>query len=270
MRLAIAGVTGAMGRRLVSAALERPEVDVVGGTVRAGSDAVGADLGTLAERAPIGIAASDDLEAATAGADGVLDFTAPAYSVAIARHCAARGLVHVNGTTGFSEAEDAAIAEAAATGRAAMVKSANMAFGVNLLAILVEEAARALPAEDFDLEIVEMHHRKKVDAPSGTALLLGRAAAAGRDVALADAAVYAREGHTGPRPTGAIGFATLRGGTVVGEHSVVLAGEGERVVLGHISEDRAIFARGAVKAALWAEGRPPGLYGMRDVLGLSG
>jgi 4-hydroxy-tetrahydrodipicolinate reductase len=144
-----------------------------------------------------------------------------------------------------------------------------MSLGVNLLAILVEQAASALGPEDFDIEVLEMHHRHKVDAPSGTALLLGRAAAEGRKVGLAETSVRVRDGHTGPRREGTIGFATLRGGSVVGDHSVILAGPGERIALSHHAEDRGIFARGAVRAALWAHGRKPGLYSMRDVLGLS-
>ena len=201
-----------------------------------------------------------------AAADGVLDFTTPAASVTFAGYAAQARIVHVVGTTGCSAEDDARIAAAAR--HATIVKSGNMSLGVNLLAVLVEQAARALDAEDFDIEVLEMHHRHKVDAPSGTALLLGEAAAEGRGVDLAGNSVRVRDGHTGVRPAGAIGFATLRGGSVVGEHSVILAGPGERVTLTHQSGDRAIFARGAVKAALWARGRKPGLYSMRDVLGL--
>ncbi len=270
MRLAVAGAAGAMGRRLAQAAIEAEGVTLVGGTVRPGSPAAGVDLGILAGGRTVGVEATADEDAALRDADGILDFTVPALSVSLARRAAEAGLVHVNGTTGFSEADDAAIAEAARSGTARMVKSANMSLGVNLLAKLIEEATSALGPDAFDVEVVEMHHRRKVDAPSGTALLLGRAAAAGRGVDLSDVAVYAREGHTGPRPEGTIGFATLRGGTVTGEHEVILAGSGERVVLGHISENPSIFARGAVRAALWAKDQPPGLYSMQDVLGLAG
>ncbi|RWE05138.1 MAG: 4-hydroxy-tetrahydrodipicolinate reductase, partial [Mesorhizobium sp.] len=175
--------------------------------------------------------------------------------------------VHIIGTTGCSADDDAKIAAAAR--HATIVKSGNMSLGVNLLAVLVEQAARALEPQDFDIEILEMHHKHKVDAPSGTALLLGEAAAKGREIALEDNSVRVRDGHTGVRKPGTIGFATLRGGSVVGEHSVIIAGTGERITLSHQAEDRAIFARGAVKAALWARGRKPGLYSMRDVLGLS-
>ena len=191
----------------------------------------------------------------------------PASTVGFAAYAAQAHVVHVIGTTGCS-AEDEAKIEAAAR-HTPIVKSGNMSLGVNLLAVMVRQAARALDAADFDVEIVEMHHRHKVDAPSGTALLLGKAAAQGRGVGLADHSVRVRDGHTGPRPDGAIGFATLRGGSVVGDHSVILAGQGERIVLSHHAEDRAIFARGAVKAALWAHGRKSGLYSMLDVLGLA-
>ena len=174
--------------------------------------------------------------------------------------------MHVIGTTGFT-AEDGAKIEAAAR-HAPIVKSGNMSLGVNLLAALVEEAARAL-GEDFDIEIMEMHHKHKVDAPSGTALLLGQAAAEGRKIALRENSIRSRDGHTGERPSGAIGFAALRGGSVVGDHTVIFAGAGERLELTHRAQDRQIFARGAIAAALWAQGREPGLFSMRDVLGLS-
>ena len=174
--------------------------------------------------------------------------------------------MHVIGTTGFSLDEVAKLTAAAR--HATIVKSGNMSLGINLLAALARRAARAL-GESFDVEIVEMHHRMKVDSPSGTALLLGEAVAEGRGIELAAHAVRGRDGLTGVRATGAIGFAALRGGTVVGEHSVVLAGESERIELTHKAEDRAIFGRGALRAALWGRGRKPGLFSMADVLGLS-
>src|SRR5690606_7952711 len=189
----------------------------------------------------------------------------PSASVEFAALAAQARIVHVIGTTGF---EDGQIEKLDAAARhAVIIRSGNMSLGINLLAALVKKAAAALP--DFDLEILEMHHRDKVDAPSGTALLLGEAAASGRKVDLADKAVKVREGHTGARATGAIGFATLRGGSVVGEHAVILAGPGERIELGHKAEDRAIFANGAVRAALWGKDRPPGHYSMADVLGIA-
>ncbi|GGE08788.1 4-hydroxy-tetrahydrodipicolinate reductase [Aureimonas endophytica] len=266
MRLTVVGANGRMGRTLVRLIAEHPDLALHAALAREGSPALGQDAGMLAGTGPLGALLTADAETALAGADGVIDFSTPATSRRLAELAAARGLVHVIGTTGFSAADEAAIGKAAAGAR--IVKSGNMSLGVNLLATLVETAARALPPGAFDIEIVEMHHRHKVDAPSGTALLLGRAAAAGREVELEAASVRVRDGHTGPRPEGAIGFATLRGGSVVGDHQVMLAGEGERIELGHRAEDRSVFARGALTAALWAGGKAPGLYSMRDVLGL--
>ena len=262
VRIGIFGAAGRMGRTLIAAVCAHPDAELVAAVERSGAG--GGDAGALAGLPPVGVAVGDDI-AAFAGCDAVLDFTVPAASAALSTSLAAMGVAHVVGTTGFSAAQEAEVAVAAE--RIAVVKSGNMSLGVNLLAALVRRAAKALPGAD--VEIVEMHHRRKVDAPSGTALLLGRAAAEGRGIGLAEAAVFAREGHTGPRPGGAIGFATLRGGTVVGDHQVVLALDGERVTLGHVAEDRAIFAGGAVAAALWVRNRPPGLYGMADVLGLA-
>ena len=210
---------------------------------------------------------SDDATALLDQTDAIIDFTAPAASVALARQAAAKGLIHIIGTTGCTEDDDAAIADAGAAG-ARIVKSGNFSPGMVALTVLVEKAARALA--DYDVEVLEMHHNRKVDAPSGTALMLGEAAARGRNISLKDNSVRVRDGHTGPREAGTIGFATLRGGSVVGEHSVILAGEGERIELSHAAGDRTIFARGAIKAALWAKEKPAGLYSMRDVLGLSG
>ena len=265
MRLVICGASGRMGRSLVAAVAATPGAVVAGALVRPGSPFLGRDAGELAGIGPIGVALSDDPLAALVNADGVIDFTTPAASVEVAGLAAQARVVHVIGTTGLS-AEDEAAIEAAAR-HATIVKSGNMSLGVNLLAALVRKAAAALD-ENFDIEILEMHHRHKVEAPSGTALLLGNAAAEGRGIPLAEHSVRVRDGHTGPRPAGAIGFATLRGGSVVGEHTVMLAGEGERIELTHRAESRSIFARGAVKAALWARGRKPGLFSMVDVLGL--
>ncbi|WP_203566132.1 4-hydroxy-tetrahydrodipicolinate reductase [Aurantimonas aggregata] len=267
MRLVVLGAAGRMGRTLVELIAATPGARLSGALDRPDSPAIGSDAGTLAGLAPLGVIVTSDVDAALDGADGIIDFTAPSASVAFAAIAAERRLVHVIGTTGLGPDDAAAIAEAAT--RARIVKSGNMSLGVNLLAGLVEKAARALGPDAFDIEILEMHHRHKVDAPSGTALLLGEAAANGRAIDLAEASVRVRDGQTGPRAEGTIGFATLRGGSVVGEHSVILAGEGERLVLSHIATDRAIFARGAVRAALWANGQAPGLYGMRDVLGLT-
>ena len=210
---------------------------------------------------------SDDPLPALLDADGVIDFSAPAATVGMAALAAQARVAHVIGTTGLSA--DDLTSLAAAARHAPIVRSGNMSLGVNLLARLVRDAARAL-GQEFDIEIVEMHHRMKVDAPSGTALLLGEAAAEGRGISLREHSERGRDGMTGARKAGAIGFASLRGGTVIGDHSVIFAGDGERIVLSHHAEDRALFARGALKAALWARGRKPGLYSMADVLGLAG
>ncbi|RWK41827.1 4-hydroxy-tetrahydrodipicolinate reductase [Mesorhizobium sp.] len=267
MGLVVVGAAGRMGQALIRAIHTIPGARVAGAIERAGSPHLGKDAGELAGIGTIGVVIGDDPLPAFARADGVLDFTSPAATVEFAGYAAQARIAHVIGTTGCSADDNAKIAAAAR--HATIVKSGNMSLGVNLLAVLVEQAARALDADDFDIEILEMHHRHKVDAPSGTALLLGEAAAAGRGIDLDGNSVRSRDGHTGVRKTGAIGFATLRGGSVVGDHSVVLAGTGERITLAHHAEDRAIFARGAVRAALWARGRKPGLYSMRDVLGLA-
>ncbi len=265
MRLAVTGAGGRMGAALIRAIAERDNVVLAAAFEREGADAIGADSGERAGLGRNGVSITDDLDEAIATSDGLLDFTAPDATTGFAGALAEAGRVHIIGTTGFEPHHEDALKAAAE--RAVIVKSGNMSLGVNLLAELVRQAAQALP-ESFDIEILEMHHRHKVDAPSGTALLLGEAAAEGRGIALADHAVRSRDGQTGPRPDGAIGFATLRGGSVVGDHSVIMAGAGERITLSHHAEDRAIFARGAVAAALWANGRPPGLYSMIDVLGL--
>lgn len=266
MGLIVTGVAGRMGRTLVRVVAETPGLAVVGGLERTGSPDLGCDVGELAGLAPLGVKASDDPLPLFAKADGVLDFTSPAATLAFAELAAQARIVHVVGTTGFSAADEAALAAAAR--HAVIVKSGNMSLGVNLILGLVAKAAAAL-GPDFDAEIVEMHHRHKVDAPSGTALMLGEAVAKARGVELAANSVRSRDGHTGPRRRGDIGFAALRGGSVVGDHSVILAGEGEVVEIGHRAFDRAIFARGAVRAALWGRGKKPGIYSMADVLGLT-
>ncbi|MEW9806732.1 4-hydroxy-tetrahydrodipicolinate reductase [Mesorhizobium marinum] len=266
MGLVVVGAAGRMGQALIRAIAATPGARLAAAIERKGASEIGRDAGELAGLGPIGVTIADDPLPAFAKADGVLDFTAPAATVEFAGYAAQARIVHVIGTTGLGPEHEAGIAAAAR--HATIVKSGNMSLGVNLLAVLVEQAAKALGPEDFDIEILEMHHRHKVDAPSGTALLLGEAAAKGRAIGLADNSVRVRDGHTGPRPEGSIGFATLRGGSVAGDHSVLFAGPGERITLSHVAEDRAIFARGAVKAALWARGRKAGLYSMRDVLGL--
>ncbi len=266
IRIAVAGASGRMGRTLIRALAEADDMLLAFALERTGHAELGADAGVLAGLPKAGIVLSDDPLAALAASDAVLDFTAPAASVPLSELAAQARIVHVIGTTGFSEADLARLNASAR--HAVIVKSGNMSLGVNLLAALVRAAARALP--NFDVEIVEMHHRMKVDAPSGTALLLGEAAAQGRGVALKDHEQRARDGQTGTRADGTIGFASLRGGTVVGDHVVTLAGPFERIELTHRAEDRMIFARGALAAARWGQGQKPGLYGMNDVLGLSG
>jgi 4-hydroxy-tetrahydrodipicolinate reductase len=265
MRLVVVGAAGRMGRMLVKAVAEAEGCRLAGAIERPGSPVLGQDAGLLAGTAPLGVAVSDDPLPVFAQADGVLDFTAPAATVEFAALAAQARIVHVVGTTGLQDADFGKLEAAARHAR--IVQSGNMSLGVNLLAALVRKAAAAL-GEDFDVEILEMHHRMKVDAPSGTALLLGEAAAQGRGVSLKDRSVRVRDGHTGARGAGDIGFATLRGGTVVGDHTVIFAGAGERIELGHRAEDRSLFAKGAVKAALWAFDKKPGYYTMADVLGL--
>jgi 4-hydroxy-tetrahydrodipicolinate reductase len=265
MRVIVAGAGGRMGRALIKLIAETPGLKLVGAVEPAGSGLIGQDARALAGLAVGGVLIGADMGVLSREADAILDFTTPAASVGFAAIAATAGLVHVIGTTGMSAADEAAIAAAAR--RTAIVKSGNMSLGVNLLAALVRRVAASLDAA-FDIEIVEIHHRNKVDAPSGTALLLAQAAARGRNVDPATARLGAREGQTGPRPPGAIGFAAVRGGTVVGDHSVIFAGPDERLELTHRAEARSIFARGALKAVLWARGKPPGLYAMADVLGL--
>jgi len=265
MRLIVAGAGGRMGRTLVKAIADADGVVLAGAVDAEGSAVIGRDAGELAGLGANGIKVEVDPEPLLAKADGLIDFTIPAATVAFAEIAAKRGLVHVIGTTGLSPENEKLIAAAAQ--RSPIVKSGNFSLGVNLLAALVRRVARTLD-QDYDIEIVEMHHNKKIDAPSGTALMFGRAAAEGRNVDLAQRSERGRDGHTGARGAGNIGFASLRGGTVVGDHTVVFAGPAERVELSHKAEDRMIFARGAVKAAMWAHGRKPGLYSMADVLGL--
>ncbi|WP_102960415.1 4-hydroxy-tetrahydrodipicolinate reductase [Mangrovicella endophytica] len=266
MKLVVLGASGRMGRMLISTIAATPGVVLQGAVERPGAADCGRDAGELVGTARTGVIVTDDLGSALQSAHGVIDFTAPATSRSVAERAAAAGVVHIIGTTGLSADDRAAIAAAARA--VPIVQSGNMSLGVNLLAVLVEKAAAALGPDAFDIEILEMHHRHKVDAPSGTALLLGEAAATGRGVELDGASVRVRDGHTGARTPGTIGFATLRGGSVVGDHSVILAGEGETIEFTHRASDRSIFARGALRAALWARAQPPGLYSMRDVLGL--
>jgi 4-hydroxy-tetrahydrodipicolinate reductase len=265
LRLIVAGAGGRMGRTLIKAITDAPGAVVAGAVEAPGSAVIGRDAGELAGLGNNGIPVTTDPAPLLANADGILDFTVPAATMVFAELCAKAGKVHIIGTTGLSGENEKLIAEAAK--RAVVVKSGNMSLGVNLLAALAKRVARTLD-EEFDIEILEMHHNRKIDAPSGTALLLGKAAAEGRGISMEQRSVRVRDGHTGARNAGDIGFASLRGGTVVGDHTVIFAGPAERIELSHKAEDRMIFARGAVKAALWAKGQKPGLYSMADVLGL--
>lgn len=265
--IGIVGAAGRMGLALTRAVNEAEGCRVVAATERPDHGSLGADIGTLAGLDALGVAVTDDAAALFAAADAVLDFTAPQATAAHAAFAAEHGTVLVTGTTGLEADQQAAIETAA--GSVAIVQAPNFSVGVNLALALVEQTARLLD-EDYDIEVVEMHHRHKVDAPSGTALGLGLAAAKGRGVALDAVAERGRDGITGAREPGAIGFASLRGGDVVGEHTAVFAGPGERLEITHKAAGREIFARGAVRAALWTADKPAGLYSMADVLGFNG
>ncbi|MEQ6249802.1 4-hydroxy-tetrahydrodipicolinate reductase [Sulfitobacter sp. HNIBRBA3233] len=263
--ITITGVSGRMGRMLVSEVLAHDSLTLCGAVERAGHDWIGQDLGLALGGAALDIKVTDDAAAAIAACDAVIDFTAPAATLEFARHAADAGCVHVIGTTGMSDAEIAELATPAQ--RATIVRAGNMSLGVNLLVQLTKQVAAALDT-DFDIEIIEAHHNRKVDAPSGTALMLGEAAAEGRGVSLSDVRDAGRDGMTGARRAGDIGFSAIRGGDIVGEHDVMFAGAGERIILRHVASDRSLFARGALKAALWGQGKAPGEYDMLDVLGL--
>jgi 4-hydroxy-tetrahydrodipicolinate reductase len=266
MRIVVAGAAGRMGRMLIQTIHQTEGASLAGAIERVGSPALGQDAGLLAGVGANGVLITDKPLEAIVHADAVIDFTTPATTVELAALAAQARITHVIGTTGLA-ASDLEKIDAAAR-HAVVVRSGNMSLGVNLLAGLVKRVAATL-GEDFDIEVLEMHHRMKVDAPSGTALLLGEAAAQGRKINLDDRSQRVRDGHTGARTPGDIGFATLRGGTVVGDHTVIFAGPSERLELSHKAEDRGIFARGAVRAALWGKGRKPGHYAMADVLGLN-
>jgi 4-hydroxy-tetrahydrodipicolinate reductase len=266
LRLIVAGAGGRMGRTLVRAIAETDGVVLAGALEDERSPLIGQNSGELAGIGQNNCRLTADADAELAHADGVVDFTVPGATVALAAAVAKAGKIHVAGTTGLSAADEASLKDAAKG--AVIVHSGNMSLGVNLLAALVKRVAKTLDAA-FDIEILEMHHKAKVDAPSGTALLLGKAAASGRGIELSGHSARGRDGITGARKVGDIGFAALRGGSVVGEHSVIFAGPAERLELTHKAEDRMIFARGALHAALWARGQKPGLYSMADVLGLA-
>ena len=264
MKIGIVGCAGRMGLMLIQEVLANSRTTLAGGTEPGGA-AVGQDLGLLAGTIPAAVAVTTDTKALFAASDAVIDFTTPAAAKIHAELAAATGKALIIGTTGLGD--DARAAIAAAAKKTVIIQAANMSVGVNVLLALTEKLAATLGPE-YDIDILEMHHRHKVDAPSGTALVLGEAAAKGRKVSLKDVARTTRDGQVGARPLGEIGFATLRGGDVVGDHTVVFAGDGERIEITHKASSRVIFAKGALRAALWTKGRVPGLYSMRDVLGL--
>jgi len=263
--IVVTGASGRMGQMLSKTVLDSDRGKLVGAVERRGHPWVGRDLGELLGGVANGVIVTDDPLEAFAKAQAVLDFTAPAATVAFAELAAQARAVHVIGTTGLSDGDLAKLE--AASHHAVIVRAGNFSLGVNLLTTLTRKVAAALD-EDYDIEVIEAHHNQKVDAPSGTALMLGEAAAAGRGVNLNDVADRARDGITGARKRGDIGFTAIRGGDIIGEHDVMFAAAGERIILRHVASDRTVFARGALKAALWGQDKKPGQYDMVDVLGL--
>jgi 4-hydroxy-tetrahydrodipicolinate reductase len=263
LRIAIAGAAGRMGRELAKIVHETKGCTLAGGLEAPNSPHVGADYGELIGVGKLGVAISADPAAVVAQVDGIIDFTVPAATLSLLKHTP--GKIHVIGTTGFDQAGNDLIAAAASS--TMIVKTGNFSLGINILEGLVRKVAAVL-GDEFDIEILEMHHKHKIDAPSGTALMLGRAAAEGRQVNLQAKSVRTRDGHTGARKTGDIGFATLRGGAVIGDHTVMFSSDAERIEITHKAQSREMFARGAVRAALWAKDQKPGIYDMHDVLGL--
>ncbi|WP_354689737.1 4-hydroxy-tetrahydrodipicolinate reductase [Lentibacter algarum] len=263
--IVITGATGRMGQMLVKTVVQSGKARLVGAIEREGSEAIGQDIGTLCGLGPLGVLVESDPLPSFARAQAVIDFTAPAATLEFAALAAQARAVHVIGTTGMTDAEIEQLAPAAL--HAVIIRAGNMSLGVNLLTQLTKKVAAALD-EDYDIEVIEAHHNQKVDAPSGTALMLGEAAAEGRGVSLKDVSDSGRDGITGARKRGDIGFSAIRGGDIVGEHDVMFAAMGERIILRHIASDRSVFARGALKAALWGQDKSPGQYDMIDVLGL--
>lgn len=264
--IAITGASGRMGQMLIGQISANDRVRLVGAIERAGHPWVGKDIGVAMGGAPLGIIVTDDPLEGIAPAQAVIDFTAPEATLNFAAIAAQARAVHVIGTTGMTDTQIAQLEPASR--HAVIVRAGNMSLGVNLLTQLTKRVAAALD-EDFDIEIIEAHHNQKVDAPSGTALMLGEAAAEGRGVSLSEVSDRGRDGMTGARRRGDIGFTAIRGGDIVGEHDVLFAATGERIILRHVASDRAVFARGAIKAALWGQGKSPGQYDMLDVLGLN-
>jgi len=263
--IVVTGASGRMGQMLIGAVLASDKARLVGAVERAGHGWIGQDVGIAMGRAPMGLAVTDDALEAFAKAQAVLDFTIPAATVQFAALAAQARAVHVIGTTGLEDADLKKLN--AASRHAVLIRAGNMSLGVNLLTKLTKMVAAALD-EDFDIEVVETHHNQKIDAPSGTALMLGKAAAQGRNVDLADVSDRGRDGITGARKRGDIGFSAIRGGDIVGEHDVLFAGAGERIILRHVATDRSLYAKGALRAALWGQDKKPGEYDMFDVLGL--
>lgn len=261
----LTGASGRMGQMLARSIAARGDCHLAGALERSGHGWIGRDLGAAMGGAALGVRVSDDPAEAFANGDALIDFTAPAATLAFARHAAEAGLTHVIGTTGFTDDDLAALAAFAP--RHTQIRAGNMSLGVNLLTQLTQQVAAALGV-DYDIEIIEAHHRHKVDAPSGTALMLGEAAAQGRGIALAEARDSGRDGITSARQQGAIGFSAIRGGDIIGEHDVMFAGPGERITLRHVASDRSVFANGAIRAALWGLEQGPGAFDMIDVLGL--
>ena len=265
--IVIAGASGRMGQMLIKSVLADTRLRLAGALERDGHAWVGRDIGEAMGGTALGCSVSADVAGTLQEAQALIDFTAPAATLAFSDAAAKAGVAHIIGTTGMTEEEIAALRPAAA--QIPIVRAGNMSLGVNLLVQLTKQVAAALDA-DFDIEVIESHHHHKVDAPSGTALMLGEAAAEGRGVTLSDVRDSGRDGITGARKRGDIGFTAIRGGDIVGEHDVLFAGPGERIVLRHMATDRALFAKGALKAAIWAQGKAPGEYDMLDVLGLGG
>lgn len=263
--IVVTGASGRMGQMLIEMITASDKARLVGAIERKGHAWVGQDVGVAMGGTGLGVMVLDDPLDAFAKAQAVVDFTAPEATLEFAALAAQARAVHVIGTTGMSEAQIARLEPASR--HAVIVRAGNMSLGVNLLTQLTQRVAAALD-EDYDIEIIEAHHSQKVDAPSGTALMLGEAAAEGRGVTLSDVSDRGRDGLTGARKRGDIGFTAIRGGDIIGEHDVMFAAAGERIILRHVASDRSVFARGALKAALWGQGKTPGQYDMLDVLGL--
>ena len=263
--IAVLGVSGRMGRCLIRSIRESADLSVSGALASPQSQTLGRDAGDVADSGPVGVTVTADRTEALAGADVAIDFTLPGAAIGNLEAAVALGIPMVIGTTGLDEAAQAAVRRLSRD--LPVLVAPNMSLGVNLLFSLVDRAAAAL-GEDYDIEVFEAHHRNKVDAPSGTALRIAEIAAGARGRILADVGIHTRAGQIGPRPRGGIGFAVMRGGDVVGEHRVTYAGIGESLEISHRASDRMTFAYGAVTAARWIVGRPPGLYGMADVLGI--